>query len=140
MGVMRRAICDCHLLHVDTMSEHVEVTRRALFDFDICGAQSLIEIFGCNIFFGRGLFGRCLFRNLFWTLVHTDVICLNVDGTTLMRDSDVVAFLQTRLFQTPYLSDTISFGCRCYFSHASALPRTRMLLFLRTRMLFFVCF
>ena len=74
MGVMRRAICDCDLLHVDMMSEHVEVTRRALFDFDICGAQSLIEIFGCNIFFGRGLFGRCLFRTLFWTLVHVDAL------------------------------------------------------------------
>ena len=30
--VMRRAICDCDILHVDVMSDHVRVMRRAIFD------------------------------------------------------------------------------------------------------------
>ena len=32
VGVMRRAICDCDILHVDVMSDHVGVMRRAIFD------------------------------------------------------------------------------------------------------------
>ena len=35
VGVMRRAICDCDILHVDVMSEHVGVMRRAIFDYDL---------------------------------------------------------------------------------------------------------
>ena len=32
VGVMRRAICDFDLLHVDRMSEHVGVIRHVIFD------------------------------------------------------------------------------------------------------------
>ena len=66
-----------------------------------------------------------------------DVMHLHVDGTTPIQGSDAVAFLWTRLFRTLSLSDAVSFGRECSSSDASALPRTRVLLFLRTRMLFF---
>ena len=130
VGLMRRAICNCDLLHVDVMSEHVVVMRHAIFDCNINGAQSLIAIFGCDLFFGRGSFGRCLFRTLFRMLVHVDVMRLLVDRTTLMRGSDAVALLWTRLFGMPSLLDAVSFGRGCSYLDAYALPRTRMLLFL----------
>ena len=53
-GVMRRAICDYDILHVDVIIEHVGVIRRTVFGCDLCGVRSSISIFDCNIFFGRG--------------------------------------------------------------------------------------
>ena len=120
-GVMRRAICDYDILHVDVISEHVGVIRPAVFGCDLCGVRSSIAIFGCDLFFRRGPFVHCLFRNLLRTLVHADVMCLHVDGTTLMQGFDTVAFLWTRLFWMRSLSNAVSFGCRCYSSDASAI-------------------
>ena len=62
-------------------------------------------------YLGRGYFGHCLFR-----------------------------MLLPRFFRTLSLLDAVFFGRECSSLDAAALLRTRMLLFLQTRMLFLGCF
>ena len=90
--------------------------------FDLRANFSVIEIFvrSCDLFgaqFSVAIFSldtacsdAVSFRLSFGRFVHVDVMRLHVDGTTLMQGSDAVAFLWTRLFWMPYLSDAVSFG------------------------------
>ena len=126
VGVMRRAICDRNILNLYVLLRAISNCNiqlrslwRAIFDCDICGLQSSISIFSCDLFFGCGSFGRCLFWTLFRvrTLSFSDFLsdnagfwcgCLPSDAALL----DAVSFghcfiLWTQLVWTLSLSDFI---------------------------------
>ena len=68
VGVTRRAICDCDLLHVDVMSEHVGVMWRTIFAARDIRLRSSVAIFSSDAACSDAVsFGLSFGRLCTWT-------------------------------------------------------------------------